>query len=98
MCFLNIPAAIPWVRDTNFDLAILQPARVGHALIKERRRGARESVVTVRPRCMLLRRRRQFFALKKWSPYWFLLSKRCYKAKHHDREKGTNYSEIGFHK
>src|SRR5262245_48281878 len=73
MSFERITAAIPGVSDGDFNFSIFQPARVGQALLEERGRRVQERIVIMRPQRILLRRRWQPIALKKWRPSWFFL-------------------------
>src|SRR5262245_46897407 len=73
MSFERIPATIPGASDGDFNFSIFQPARVGQALLEERGRRFRERIGAMRPRRILLRRRWQPFALKKWRPNRFFL-------------------------
>src|SRR5262245_37916436 len=69
----RITATIPGVADCNLNFSIFQSAWVCQALLEQRSRRFRERIVTMRPRRILLRRRWQPFALKKWRPSWFIL-------------------------
>src|SRR5262249_15131094 len=73
MSFERITAAIPGVSDCDFNFSIFQAAWVGQALLEERGRRVQERIAAMRPRRILLRRRWQPFALKKWRPSWFIL-------------------------
>src|SRR5262245_52265155 len=73
MSFERITATIPWVSDGDFNFSIFQPAWVGQALLEERSRRFQERIGAMRPRRILLRRRWQPFALKKWRPNLFIL-------------------------